>query len=461
MCGQRLPFLVVGQSLGMKWWHRTCNQLDIGGISLENEKRVLSTICITQLKSTKTNEIDLKKMLRYTLTQLMLLTLCYFSPSTAMNVCMLNMPTGTTVFDACATFTSLGIAVYWSKNNDTATNSGNTLVDFGFSGTTSGYAAIGFPATPNIMVGATAIIATPCGSCSPTGATIGDYYLAGYTSSDIIESAGIPVTNMKASSASSTGTDGMITATFTVELPTSNVDSRSTNIILAEGPVSSSGVFLDHRGSRSSGNIDLLINDNNNANVTSSSMSSVGQAHAWLMTIGFGVLMPLGVIAAIGLRAGYGPHWFEYHRYIMLFAFLVVIAGFATGFVHSDEKGEVERISYDVHSALGITAFILVSLNVIAGLLRPRKDHKKRGVWNVVHHNMGRIGLILAIINIYYALLVVEDDIADWTYIAYSAVLGVMLVVMVGMYGYWWIGGGGVVENGGVEMMQKKKSDGT
>jgi cytochrome b561 len=415
------------------------------------------------LNRTKTKEIDQKKMLRYSLMQLMPLFLCYFSLSTANNACMLSMPTGTTVFDACATFTSLGIDVYWSKNSETATNSGNTLVDFGFSGTTSGYAAIGFPATPNIMVGATAIIAAPCDSCSPTGATIGDYYLAGYRSSDIIESAGIPVTNMKASS-TSTGS-GLVTATFTVELPTSNVDSRSTNIILAEGPVSSSGEFLDHRGNYSSGNINLLSNNNNNnPNITSTSMSSVGQAHAWLMTVGFGVLMPLGVIAAIGLRAGYGPGWFEYHRYIMFFAFVVVVAGFATGFVYSDEKGEVERTSYDVHSALGITAFVLVALNIVAGLVRPGKDHKKRGIWNAVHHNMGRIGLILAIINIYYALLVVEDDIADWTYIAYSAVLGVMAVVMVGMYGCWWMGGGGgggvVVENGGVEM-QRKKSGGS
>lgn len=73
-----------------------------------------------------------------------------------------------------------------------------------------------------------------------------------------------------------------------------------------------------------------------------------------------------------------------------------------------------------------MTAFVLASVQILIGIGRPALDSKYRPSFNVIHSNLGRAALILAIVNIYYGIIEVSK-LAVWTYAVYSAVLGVLL----------------------------------
>ena len=154
-----------------------------------------------------------------------------------------------------------------------------------------------------------------------------------------------------------------------------------------------------------------------------------GVAHAWLMTLGFGILMPIAILAAVGLRSGLGHRWFEAHKFIMLLSLALIIAGLATGKAAVDDEDDTN----ETHKILGITASALVFFQAIVGFIRPQKENKKlRTPWNLVHHNIGRVSIILGIANIYYGLLVVYP-LATWTYATFSAVLGVLAIAFVAL----------------------------
>lgn len=63
-------------------------------------------------------------------------------------------------------------------------------------------------------------------------------------------------------------------------------------------------------------------------------------------------------------------------------------------------------------------------LKMFAMLLRPRKDHKFRFVWNIYHHGVGYSILILGIINVFKGLSILNPKHTYKT--AYIAVIGTL-----------------------------------
>ena len=65
------------------------------------------------------------------------------------------------------------------------------------------------------------------------------------------------------------------------------------------------------------------------------------QAHAWLMTIGWGILIPLGVVIARCFKQELGPRWFVLHRALQCLglacalAAFIVMSGFAVPGPHA------------------------------------------------------------------------------------------------------------------------------
>lgn len=69
--------------------------------------------------------------------------------------------------------------------------------------------------------------------------------------------------------------------------------------------------------------------------------------------------------------------------------------------------------------------FLRVFCKMFAMLLRPRKDHKFRFVWNIYHHGVGYSILILGIINVFKGLSILKPEHTYKTaYIAVIATLG-------------------------------------
>ncbi|KAG8372648.1 hypothetical protein BUALT_Bualt12G0088500 [Buddleja alternifolia] len=108
--------------------------------------------------------------------------------------------------------------------------------------------------------------------------------------------------------------------------------------------------------------------------------------------------------------------------------FIIGVAGFATGLkLGSRSSGVV----HTTHRNIGITLFVLGTLQAFAILLRPKPDHKYRKYWNVYHQAMGYSVLILSIVNILDGLDILDPG-KKWkrAYIGVLIFLGSIVVVL-------------------------------
>jgi hypothetical protein len=65
----------------------------------------------------------------------------------------------------------------------------------------------------------------------------------------------------------------------------------------------------------------------------------------------------------------------------------------------------------------------------MAFVARPEKESKVRKHWNLYHHNIGRMVIILAIANIFYGIHLGKEG-SEWM-VAYGIVLAVLLSIAV------------------------------
>ncbi|KAL2935672.1 hypothetical protein RDABS01_018790 [Bienertia sinuspersici] len=152
--------------------------------------------------------------------------------------------------------------------------------------------------------------------------------------------------------------------------------------------------------------------------------TGVRRTHGALNMIGWGILMPIGAIAARYFRQ-WDPIWFYSHTAIQIFSFLFGLVGFILGFV---VKGLINaRVTH--HKNLGIVILILACLQVMALFIRPKKGSKPRKYWNLYHHNAGRIMIIFAVSNIFYGIQLGMEG-PSW-YATYAVILAIMVVVAI------------------------------
>lgn len=142
--------------------------------------------------------------------------------------------------------------------------------------------------------------------------------------------------------------------------------------------------------------------------------------HGLLGMMGWGVLMPIGMITARYFRQ-LDPCWFYTHMAIQVAGYAVGIAGIVLGFRLSEDGLR----NVDVHKALGIAILAMASLQVMAILARPDKTSKVRRFWNWYHHNIGRAAILLAIGNIFLGLSIAQET------SAYIVSYGVFVAVWV------------------------------
>ncbi|CAL9015027.1 unnamed protein product [Prunus brigantina] len=222
--------------------------------------------------------------------------------------------------------------------------------------------------------------------------------------------------------------DGMIIfATWT--LPT-----NSTTILQVwqQGPVSSDSPSVHPTvapNTNAKGTLDLL------SGATASSGGGGSRIrkkniHGILNAVSWGVLMPFGAMVARYLKVfkSADPAWFYLHATCQTSAYVVGVAGWATGLkLGSDSTG----IQYNTHRNIGITLFCLGTLQVFALLLRPNKDHKFRFHWNIYHHATGYAVIILSIVNIFEGFDILQPE-KKWknAYIGLIIALGVQAALL-------------------------------
>ncbi|XP_009602069.1 cytochrome b561 and DOMON domain-containing protein At3g25290-like [Nicotiana tomentosiformis] len=172
----------------------------------------------------------------------------------------------------------------------------------------------------------------------------------------------------------------------------------------------------------SKGTLDLLSGESKSG-ASGDSKVKRKNIHGILNAISWGILFPVGIIIARYLRTfqSADPAWFYLHISCQCSAYIIGVAGWATGLkLGSESKG----ITYDTHRNIGIALFSLATLQVFALLLRPKKDNKYRFYWNIYHHGVGYTMLVLSLINVFKGLDIL-DPVTKWR----SAYIGILVVL--------------------------------
>ncbi|CAN4111703.1 unnamed protein product [Withania somnifera] len=172
----------------------------------------------------------------------------------------------------------------------------------------------------------------------------------------------------------------------------------------------------------SKGTLDLLSGESTTG-ASGDSRVNRKNIHGILNAISWGIMFPVGIIIARYMRTfqSADPAWFYLHVSCQCSAYVIGVAGWATGLkLGSESKG----ITYDVHRNIGITLFCLATLQVFALLLRPKKDHKYRFYWNIYHHGVGYTMLILGLINVFKGLDILAPA-TKWR----SAYIGILVLL--------------------------------
>lgn len=152
--------------------------------------------------------------------------------------------------------------------------------------------------------------------------------------------------------------------------------------------------------------------------------------HGVLNVVSWGILMPLGAMAARYLKVfkSANPAWFYLHVTCQASAYIVGVAGWGTGMkLGSDSVG----VKQTTHRNIGIALFALGTLQVFALLLRPKPEHKYRIYWNMYHHAVGYAVIGMSIVNIFEGFDILDPQ-KKWknAYIGVIISLGVAAAVL-------------------------------
>ncbi|KAG8372306.1 hypothetical protein BUALT_Bualt12G0052500 [Buddleja alternifolia] len=150
--------------------------------------------------------------------------------------------------------------------------------------------------------------------------------------------------------------------------------------------------------------------------------------HGVLNVVSWGILMGAMEARYLKVFKSANPAWFYIHVTCQSSAYIVGVAGFATGMKLGSKSPGVVHTS---HRNIGITLTILGTLQAFTILLRPKSDHKYRKYWNVYHQVMGYSVLILSIINIMDGLDILDSG-KKWkrAYIGVLIFLGPIVIFL-------------------------------
>ncbi|KAA8543602.1 hypothetical protein F0562_021652 [Nyssa sinensis] len=276
---------------------------------------------------------------------------------------------------------------------------------------TDSYIAMGFSSNGR-MVGTSAIVGWVGADGTPV---IKQYYLGGTSPGEVAPDQGsLQVTN---SSIIGSASSSNIYMAFQL-----NTNQPQNQPIYAIGPT---GRLPSAPGYQLVEHVDMVSTSINYATGQSQTLkdpnSNLKSSHGALNMLGWGILMPIGVIVARHFKQ-WDPIWFYSHISIQSFGFIFGIAGIITGLVLENKLG----VSVNKHKGIGIFILVLGSLQVMAFLARPNKMSKYRKYWNWYHQNVGRLVIFFAAVNVFYGIHLGNAG-ASWN-AGYGIVLGVLIV---------------------------------
>uniref|UniRef100_A0A5B7BXX4 Cytochrome b561 and DOMON domain-containing protein n=1 Tax=Davidia involucrata TaxID=16924 RepID=A0A5B7BXX4_DAVIN len=325
------------------------------------------------------------------------------------------------VFSACNDLPNLNSFLHWTYNP----TSGTAQIAYRHNGITSAkWVAWGINPKSKGMVGTQALVAFQQS----------DGTMKAYTSPVTSYRTNLQEGNLDfaVSDLSATYKNNEITIFATLKLPS---NTTTVNHVWQDGPLSGTSPGMhDTSGPnvQSMGSLNILSGQSVPTTTATGGNSKTKKRniHGVLNAVSWGIMMPLGAIIARYLKVfkSADPAWFYLHITCQTSAYIIGVAGWATGLQLGSES---PGIQYSAHRTIGIVLFCLGTLQVFALLLRPNKDHKYRFYWNIYHHSVGYTVIILSITNIFKGFNILNPE-KKWekAYITAIVVLAFAAVVL-------------------------------
>ncbi|XP_059664621.1 cytochrome b561 and DOMON domain-containing protein At3g25290-like [Cornus florida] len=160
------------------------------------------------------------------------------------------------------------------------------------------------------------------------------------------------------------------------------------------------------------------------------------KVHGILNIVGWGTLMPIGVIVARYFRTFPVPinWWFRLHIFFEIVGYTLGTVGWIIGLC----LGHVsEYYTFRTHRILATSIFTFTTLQMVALRLRPRATDDYRKYWDMYHHFLGYALLALISVNIFHGIAILKPQ-NNWKWI-YIGLLGILLSITLVMEIYTWV----------------------
>ena len=304
------------------------------------------------------------------------------------------------------------------------------------------------------MVGTDAVLGTP------NNGFVRDVHITSKGNSGVQSDTSRDITDTQLRS-----TDGFTVMFFTRPLNTGD-DAEDANLLPAAQAGEASRVIWAHggAGAASLGNHNanrgnLFVNFATGA-TTAVDPDGLRLAHGILMTIAWALMVPLAILSAVWLKPGTDARccgmlrpavevdttqpqvWFTIHWRLQLAAFVLATAAFVLALIFTDLAPPATP-----HATLGLVVYVLMAVQVGAGLMRPHKPKPEqptsgsapyadaqgapqgtclRTVWEAQHRITGALLPLLAIIALVTGYLVFNAGIG----IAIGVPLGTLVLTL-------------------------------
>eukprot|EP00803_Ostreobium_quekettii_P011040 evm.model.scf_763.2 EVM.evm.TU.scf_763.2 scf_763:13070-19189(+) len=267
--------------------------------------------------------------------------------------------------------------IHWAVEGDVLRLAGEA--------TGAGYVAVGFAETPGQMVGGLAVI----GWAGTGGDQVGVYALTSKADAGIV-----PSTDLEIFDESVEEEDGTTVVRFSTMFDDDLLPDAENPMLAAFHPDTDG---IAYHGPTSKTSVALNFATGSSAVESVEDLSRYWKTHGILMTVGWGILIPLGVIVARTMK-DQAPHWFYFHMVANSLGLVLATAGFALALVKFDREDNFR------HRQVGISAMVLGFLQPLNAFIRPHPGTAWRDQWEWVHWTVGRVALGLAIWNIFTGL---------------------------------------------------------